>query len=81
MTALDRHPPDWFLTGRHRERAYRQWYYQSELATESLWNRVRPLLPRRSRHSGPAGTVINLGDTPIPEKFQQTLRLRPRFSL
>ncbi|KAH8034012.1 hypothetical protein HPB51_018523 [Rhipicephalus microplus] len=27
------------------------------------------------------GTFINLGDTPTPEKFQQTLRLRPRFSL
>ncbi|KAH8042702.1 hypothetical protein HPB51_025534 [Rhipicephalus microplus] len=70
-----------FLTGHHRDRAYRQLYYQSELATESLWNRVRPLLPRRSRRSGPAGTFINMGDTPIPEKVQQTLRLGPRFSL
>ncbi|KAH7972399.1 hypothetical protein HPB52_011883 [Rhipicephalus sanguineus] len=70
-----------FQTGRHWEKLYRRCYHEAELATESLWNAVRPVLPKRGRHSSEAGTIINLGDTPIPERFQQTLRLGPRFNL
>ncbi|KAH7955520.1 hypothetical protein HPB52_001194 [Rhipicephalus sanguineus] len=58
-------------TGRNREKLYRRCYHEAELATESLWNAVRPLLPKRGRHSSEAGTFINLGDTPILRGFNK----------
>ncbi|XP_077548301.1 uncharacterized protein LOC144161514 [Haemaphysalis longicornis] len=65
-------------SGEKSYKVFREGSAHADCITEALWNYVRPFLPRKEKKLAAEGKLLILGDTPVQERHQNVLKVRPK---